>query len=120
MRRAEQLALEVVGPAVQRADDVGGIAAPAEHDGLAVAADVGKKLHPLAVAHEHPCIVGPGKRMVVARRGHHQLVADVVWARIEQKLLLEGENLRVEIPRHRQLGAGRAHLRDSRDVDHSL
>ena len=40
--RAQQFAASVIGPAVQRADDVARVAAAFEHDGLAVAADVGQ------------------------------------------------------------------------------
>ena len=39
-RRAEELAFQVVGPAVQRTDDVLGVAAAFQHDGLTVAADI--------------------------------------------------------------------------------
>jgi hypothetical protein len=50
MRRADQFALQVVGPAVQRADDVVGVAAAIEHQRLAVAADVGQQLDALRCA----------------------------------------------------------------------
>ena len=48
-RRAEQLAFQVVGPAVQRADDVLGVAAALQHDRLAVAADVRRSSTPDAL-----------------------------------------------------------------------
>jgi hypothetical protein len=61
MRRADQLALQVIGPAVQRADDVVGVAAAVEHLGLAVAADVGQQFDALRIAHQHAAFVFHGR-----------------------------------------------------------
>ena len=68
MRRAQQLALQVVGPAVQRADDVLRVAAALQHDRLAVAADVGEQFDAadVRVAHQHLGVVHPVERAVVA------------------------------------------------------
>ena len=98
VRRAEQLPLHVVGPAVQRADDVLGVAAPLEQDRLAMAADVRKELYPPAVPHQNLAVVHPGKRVIVARVRHHQLVPYVAGSGIEQQLLFQLEYLRVEVP----------------------
>ena len=43
VRGALETAVEVVGPAVQRTDDTVGIAGAIEHDGLAVATDIGEQ-----------------------------------------------------------------------------
>ena len=57
VRRAQQLALEVVGPAMDGADDVPRIAAALEHDRLPMAADVREQLDPFGVAHERLRVV---------------------------------------------------------------
>ena len=59
--------LEVVGPAVDRADDVRRVAAALEHDRLPVAADVRDELDALRVAHERLRVVARLEREVVAR-----------------------------------------------------
>src|ERR1051326_234981 len=120
MGRAEELALQVIGPAVQRADDVLRVAAAAYHDGLTVAAHVGKQFNILGIPYEHPGVLGPVERVIVARPGDHQLVAYIVRPGIEQELFFQGKDLRVEIPRHRELRARRTYLPPSREVRHSL
>ena len=120
VRRAEQLAFQVVGPAVQRADDVLGVAAAFEHDRLAVAADVRQQPDSLGAANQHLRVVGPGERVVVAGVGHHQLVPDVVRSGVEQELFLLLEDLGIEVPGHRQLRACRPDLAQARYVRHSL
>ena len=87
-RRAEQLAFQVVGPAVHRAHDVLGVAAALQHDRLAVAADVRQQLDAGRVVHQHLGVVGMRERVIVAHLGHHQPVADVVRPGLEQQLLL--------------------------------
>jgi len=101
--RAQQLAARVVSPAVQRTDDVAGIAPAFEHDGLAVAADVGQKLNAVRVADQQFGMVHPRQGVIVARVGHHQFVADVARAVLEQQFLLEFQHLLVEIPGDRKL-----------------
>jgi hypothetical protein len=69
MRRAQQRALQVVGPAMQGADDGIGIATPIEHDGLAVPADIGEQLDALRAMGEDPALAFGGQRMEIARCG---------------------------------------------------
>jgi hypothetical protein len=124
VRRAEELSLQVVGPAVQGADDVFCIAPAAEHDRLPVAADVRQELDScgvsLAVPYEHPGGVSPRQRVIVPGQGDHKLMAYIVRPSVEQELLFEGEDLGVEIPRHRELRARGTYLSPSRKVRHSL
>jgi hypothetical protein len=103
VRCAEQFPLHVVGPAVQRADDVLCVAAAFEKDCLAVAADVGKELDAARVSDQHLAVVHPGERVIVARIRHHQLMADVTGAVGEKQLLLQREDLRIEIPGYGKL-----------------
>jgi len=106
VRRAEQLAAQVVSPAVRRADDVAQVAAALQHQRLAVAADVGEQRHAAVVSHQDPGVVHPLERVIVARLGHHALVADVLGAGFEEQPFLPLEHRGVEIPGHRQLAAG--------------
>ena len=91
-----------------------GVAAAAEHDRLAVAADVGEQLDAVASPSRLRTSIQASsvhaQRVVVAGLGHHQLVADIIRAGVEQELLFEREDLGVEIPRHRQLGLARPYL----------
>ena len=76
VRRAEQFAVGLVGPAMHRADDVLRVAAALQHDGLAVAADVAEQFHAVLVAHQH---LRPAfQHVVVAQIRHHQFMADVI------------------------------------------
>src|SRR5207253_2364056 len=52
MRRAEQLSLEIVRPAMNRADDVASVALARQHDRLPMAANVRQKLDAVPVANE--------------------------------------------------------------------
>ena len=92
MRRAQQLATGVVGPAVQGADDVAAstawglvlqIAPAFEHDGLAVATHVGHQLDALGRVHQSaaPLLLRQGQ--VVARVGHTQAVAHITGAALK-------------------------------------
>jgi len=47
-------------------------------------------------------------------------MAYIIRAGVEQELLFEGEDLGVEIPRHRELRARGTYLPPSRKVRHSL
>jgi hypothetical protein len=120
MRRAEQLALEIVGPAVQRADDVLDVAAAFQHERLAVAAHVGEQLDPGFVAHQHLRVARPGQRVIVADLRHHQLVADVIRAGVEQVFLFQLENLGIEVPGHRKVTRGRLDLPQGPEFRHAL
>jgi hypothetical protein len=98
MRRPDQLALQVVGPAVQRADDVAaGVAAPAQHQGLAVAADVRDQLHALGRAHQRAAFALLRQGVVVAELGHSEFVAEVARAVGEDARHLAPEQFGVEI-----------------------
>ena len=90
MRRAEQLALEIVGPAMDRADEMEDVAATLQHDRLPVAADVRDEFDALRVAHERLRVVSAFERAVVADIGHHQLVPDIAGCAREQQPLFGG------------------------------
>ena len=64
-------------------------AAALEHHRLAMPADIGKELDAVLVAHERFGVAQPFQRLVVARVGHHQLVADVSRPAVEKQALLE-------------------------------
>jgi antitoxin component of MazEF toxin-antitoxin module len=99
VRRAQQLAVEPVGPAVQRADDVGrGLAAALQHHGLAVAADVGQQLHAaIRRAHEHAPLAFLRQGVVIADFGNRQLVREIPRAVLEDEFLFAAEQVLVEI-----------------------
>ncbi len=105
---------------MQRADDVLRIAAAFEHDRLAVPADIGQQIDAGIVVHQHPGVIGPRQRVVVADVGHHQRVADVVGASIEQQAFFEREVLGIEVPGHRQLAARRQYLAQASYIGHAL
>ena len=100
---AKQLAVHVVSPAMQRADDVTGIAATFQHDSLPMPADVGQELYAVGIAHQQLAVILPGKAVIVARLGHHQLVPDIARTAIEKQLLLQFEHLLVKVPADGQL-----------------
>ena len=118
VRRAEELALEVVGPAVDRADDVLRAAAALQHDRLPVPADVGQQLEARRVADEHLRVVADGQRVVVAGLGDHQLVADVAGRAGEQVPHLRVEHAGIAVPGHRELGRGAPKMRGRCQVRH--
>ena len=116
--RAEQPAVEVVGPAVQRADDVPHLAAPLEQEPLPVAAHVAEEVHAAVAPHQHAGVPVRFERDVVALLRHHQLVADVLRAGLEDRALLVREDLRIEIPGDRQLRRGRLQAGGGRRLAH--
>jgi hypothetical protein len=118
VRRTEQLAAQVIGPAVQRANDVFAVPRAFEHDRLAVAADVGQQFDAGFVVHQHLGVIQLRQRAVVARVGHHELVPHVVRPCLEHQLLLKGEDFRVEVPRQGQLGVCRPEVANCGDVGH--
>lgn len=84
MRRTEQLAVEVVGPAVQRTHDVLRRAAPVEHDGLTVAAHVREELDfVLFVTDEQTPFAFAGQSKITSRLGHHEFVPDIARTAFE-------------------------------------
>ena len=96
VRRAQQLAAGAVRPAVHRADDVAAGAAfllrlqrsaPLQHEGLAVAADVGDEFHlALGAAHQRPPAALLGQGVVVAWLGHAQAVPHIAGPTLKEKL----------------------------------
>ena len=107
VRRAQQLAAGRIRPAVDGAHDVAArvalalalqVAAPAQHQGLAVAAAVGDELDlALGVADQRAPVGLLRQGEVVARLGHRQRVADVARTGIEEQLLFALEQRCVEI-----------------------
>ncbi|MNS92833.1 hypothetical protein D3C72_1269790 [compost metagenome] len=86
MRRADQFTLEVVGPAVQRADDMVRVAAAVVHQRLPVAAHVGQHFDAVGVAHEHAPLVLRRQGRKIAGFRHHQRMPDIARAGLEQLL----------------------------------
>lgn len=118
MRRADQRTLEVVGPAMQRADDVGGIAAAIEHLGLTMSAHVGQQFDAVLVADQHAAFVFPGQRGEVAGVGHHEFVAGVARAAAEQLVGFLLQQRLVEINGHRQLRIRARELGEISQIGH--
>ena len=107
VRRAEELALEVVGPAVDRADDVRRVAAALEHDRLPVPADVRERARRRSALRTSACALSrQSSDVVVARVRHHQLVPDVAGRAREQQPLLGFEHRGIAIPGDRKLRRG--------------
>ena len=118
VRRPEQLAGEIVGPAVQRAHDVRGLAAAVEHHRLPVAADVGQQLDARGVAHQDAALVLGRQRVVAAGLGHHQLVADVARPVPEQGRDLPLVQRFVEIGGDGELRARRSEMFATTQIRH--
>jgi len=92
VRRAEKLALQVVGPAMDRADDVLRVALAREHDRLPVTADVRQELDALRTVDERLRVAARGEHLIVTRFGRHQRVADVTGPAGEELRALGIEN----------------------------
>ena len=118
VRCAQQVALQVVCPAMQRADDVLGIAAPIEHDCLPMPAHVGEQLDAVRVAHQHAAFGLGGKRVVVANFRDHQLMADVTGAMFEQTFDFSLIQRLVEVSRDGQLGFRRHQIQCGAEIGH--
>ncbi len=93
-------------------------AAALQHDGLAVAADVGHVVHPVRLTHHHTAMVLPFQGPVIVHMGHHQLVADVPGPLLEEEFLLQFEHFFVEIPVDGELGYGRGQMVAGDDFGH--
>ena len=106
MWSAQQLAVELIGPTVDRADNVRCRAAAGEHDGLPVATDIRQKLHATVIADQYLRVIAPGKGVIVAHVGDHQFVADVTGPAIEQDLAFDLEQRGVVVPGDGQLRRG--------------
>ncbi|MOA01192.1 hypothetical protein D3C78_1205830 [compost metagenome] len=103
VRRADQLAAVVVGPAVQVAHHVVAGAAPLVDQRLAVAADVGDQLDVAIDILQHLAVTEPVQRVIVAGIGHHQLVAVILRGIGEQDLLFQRVVRRIKVGKDRQL-----------------
>jgi len=117
---ANQFAVQVVGPAVQRADDVvARVATAAQHHRLAVPADVGDQFHAALGAHERAAFAFLRQRIVVTELGHRQRVPDVARAAAEDPLAFALEQFGVEIGRYRELrGAAQQRFERNAQVRH--
>ena len=67
----------------------------------------------MGVAHQRLRVVEPVQRVVVADVGHHQLVADVAGAVVEQQALFDLVNPGIEVPICRELRGGGAKCGDA-------
>ncbi len=107
VRCAQQLAAAGIGPAVDGADDVAArmalafgqqVAAPAQHDGLAVAAAVGDQLDlALRVAQQRAPAGFLRQHEIVVGFGYRQRVPHVARAGLEEQLLFALVQRRIEI-----------------------
>ena len=106
VRRTQQLAVGLVGPAVQWAHDVTAGAAflrvqqgaaPLEHDGLAMAAHVGDELHSLGRAHQGPALALLGQGVVVAQVGNGELMPEIARPACKHALQLALEQRFVKV-----------------------
>lgn len=118
MRRSEQLAFQVVGPAVQGTDDLAGIAAAVEHDGLPVAADIGKELEPLFAPHEKAALLLGRERVVVPGFRDHEFMANVTRSLFEQDLDFALIQRWIEIRRNRKLGCRALQMIPTPEIRH--
>jgi hypothetical protein len=115
--RPDQLAAQAVGPAVQRADDVAArVAAAAQHDRLAVTADVRQQADALRRVHQGATLPFLGQGVEVAHFRNGQLMADVTRGAGEEHGHLAFEELRIEVASDRKLGltAGERFAGDAR------
>jgi hypothetical protein len=71
-----------------------------------MAADVRKKLDAVLVTDERLRVAEPFERLVVACVRHHELVARVAGAPLEQDAFFDLVNVRIEIPKRRKLRRG--------------
>ena len=123
--RAQQLARlravrAAVGPAVKGADDVAAgvpaarlaqVAAALEHDGLAVAADVGDQFHTFVRSHERATTGLLGQGVVVPDVGDRELVPHIPGPALEEGFLLALEQRLAEIAGNRKLACGLLQLK---------
>ena len=120
MGRTEQLAVEIVGPPVQRANNVFSRAAAVQHDRLAMPAYVGQKFDFVAlVAHEQTAFALAGQRKIAPCVGSHEFVTDVARAAFEQCVDFALEKLFVKVSRDWQLTMDRVQLQCIAQIGHS-
>jgi hypothetical protein len=98
--------VQVIGPAVQWADDVGlGIAASAQHDRLTVAADIRDQLDAVAGPHQGAALTFLGQGIVIAQARHGQLMRQVARSVLKDEFLFAAEQVFVEVGADRELRA---------------
>ncbi|KGX49629.1 hypothetical protein Y025_5569 [Burkholderia pseudomallei TSV32] len=120
VRRAEQLAFEIVGPAMQRADDVLRTPAAVQHDRLAVAAHVRQQLDLRSlVAHQHAAFVFGRQRKIISCFGHHQFVPDIARSFLEKCFDFAREERLIEISGDGKLAMCRLQLQCVAQIGHS-
>ena len=124
MRRTDQLAGRIVGPAMNRAHDIAlQRTRTLQHDRLTMTADVRHLpmtgIRPfIAAVEQHLAVIFPLQRTIITRFRRHQLMPDIARPGIEDELFLQLKNLFVEIPVHRQLGNCWGQTGQSRHVRH--
>jgi hypothetical protein len=101
--RTDEIALEVIGPAMKRTDNRFGLAAALEHDGLAVSTDIREQFGAGLVADEHPAMILMRQCGVMTDLGHHGSMADITWTILEAGFKLLTINLNVKIGVNRKL-----------------
>ncbi len=84
VRRTKQFAFQIVRPAMQRAHDAVGMAAPIEHLCLPMPADVRQQFNAVCVTHQHAAFVFPRKRREIADIRHLQFMADIARTMLKQ------------------------------------
>ena len=102
VRCTDQFALQIVGPAVHRTDDVSSIARTLQHDRLAMAADIRQQFDltrlDVALPHQQSGMVEPLEATVIVQAGHHQRMARIARPRIKKLLFLQRKQFLVGIP----------------------
>ena len=106
VRRTDQLAVQIVGPAVQGADDVAScIAAALQHDRLTMPADVGNQLDAARGAHQRAALAFVRQRVVVADVRHREFMPQIAGPVLKDQLHLATKQVVVEIGRYAELRA---------------
>ena len=118
MRCTNELTFEIIGPTMQRTDDIVGVAAAVKHLGLTVATDVGDQINALRIAHEHTTFFFSRQGGVIADVGHHEFMADVTRARTEYLLDFLLQQRIVEIDVDRKLRVGSREIGNSSQIGH--
>ncbi len=98
VRGADELTVETVGPAMQRAHDILARAAhAAQHHGLPVAADVGEQFNAFRPVNQRAAFTFLGERGVVADLGYREFMSEIARAGAEYLFLLQLEQVVIEI-----------------------
>ena len=118
MGSTNELALQVVGPAMKRADDGFGLAPAFKHDGLPMSADIRQEFDAAIVMNENSTVVFGRQRMESARFVHHQSMTDITRPRFKTTLELETKHGLAEIAVHRKLCWAWCKPRKGSDIRH--